>query len=1054
MGSVSARSRGLAIVLALSLGSNFGSDLVKAQEVPLDPAAVRQYNLAVGLQNKKLYAQAAVRWAAFIKDYAKDPRVPNAYHSLGICQLQDNKLTEAAASFRFVIANYPKFTALDASQFNLALVLYNVASTSKKPEDYRAASAAFAEVAAKYAQSKHAPSALYYQGECAYAVGELPSAVAAYEKVIATYPQSPLLPEVYYALGTAQQEAGQDAAALATYQAFLQKYPTDPQVNECKLRIGLAQFKLEKYAEAESVFAQLVAVPDFALADLALLRQAQCLHLREQYPQAAALYLTLPQKFAQSQRKGEALLSAAKCFYNAGDFPRVSTTVAPVIAEKLPEAAEATYWVARSLIRLMKPAEAVAELDKAIAAHAQSPYLPQLVFARADALYELPERRKETIPLYREFAAKYPDHELAPKALYMASLAALKLADFPTAQQSAAAFLANPKFAKHELLPSVLFVGGESFLLAPMAEPAKAEPLFRRVVAEFPMHAYAPQSQVRIGLCLHLSKQYDPAIAFLTPVVGTLKDPALAAEAQLLIGRCHGDAGRPEPAIAAYRASLAAKPNWDRGDEALLALAVTLRSQKKNAEAAAELQKLNAAYPMSLYRDQAFYQLGEVAFEEKKLDEAAANYKQVVTNFPKSDLAAPAQFGLGWAYYAKDDFAQAVPAFTALLTTFPQSDVALKGKYMRGLAERRLMQFEPAIKDLTEFIAAKPTETDGLEARYALALCQQGLKQYAPAVATLVAILKDKPDYADGDKVLYELGYAYTELKQQKEASEAFRQLATKYPKSPKSAESLFRVGEFHEAAKQYAEAAVAFAAGMDLTKDPGLRERLQYKLGWVQHQAGKFAEAAAAFQAQIKEHPQGTLLHAAEFLAGECLFRQDKFAEALPLYALVVAAKAKDQDKALYRSGTCANNTKNWAVGQQHFSALVQQFPKYELINEARYGLGLSLQMQNKLDEAKAVYDQVTKETNSETAAKSRFMIGVCAFTQKKFDEAIEHFLTTSTGYPYEHWQAEASFELGRCFIELKMPAQAKETLEGLVTQFPKHARAKDASALLASLK
>ncbi len=884
------------VAIGLVAGVNWAR---AADEAPVDAPAVRQYNLAVGLQNKKLFAQAGQRWSAFIKDFPKDPRLANAHHYLGICQLQENKLPEAAASFRTVLTTFPTFAGRDGSQFNLGLVLYNVAGASKKPDDWKAALAAFAEVNAKYAESKHAPSALFYQGECAFSNGDLPAAAATYQKLIATYPASPLLPEVYYALGTTQQGLGNDGDAIATFQTFLQKFPNDPQANESKLRIGMSNFNLKKYAEAEQAFSQLAGLKDFSLADFALLRQAQSLNLRGQFPQAAPLYESLPQKFPKSKHKGAALLAAGQCWFNAGQLAAAQKALAAVTTdktEKWDEAPEAAYWLGRTLLKLKKSKEAVAEFDRALAAYPSSSFLPQLSFGRIDALYEIPERRKETIRLFLDFAAKYPDHESAPKALYMAALAALQTGDYAAAQKQAAAFLGNAKFAKHELFPDALFVSAESFLLAKPADPAQAEAAFRRLATDFPQHPEAPAARVRIGLALNMAQKHDAAIAYLTPLAAELKNPALVAETQFLLGRCHSDAGRADQANAAFLAARDAKPDWDRGDEVLLALAASLQSQKKFPEATAELKKLNAAYAQSPYRDQALYQLAEIAYQEKNYAEAALQYQQLVTQFPKSDLAPAAQYGAGWAFYSKEDFEQAVHGFTALLSAYPQSPVAAKGKFLRGLANRRLTKFEPAAKDLTEFLATKPAEKDSLEARYALALCQIGLKQFEPAAATLATIVKDKPDYVDADKVYYERGYALVALKKPAEAADAFRQLATKYPSSPKAGESWFRVGEYLEETKKFAEAVQAYASGLERTKDADLREKLRYKQAWAQYQNGKYPEAAATLQAQLKEHPEGGLAPAASFLAAESFYRQDKFADALPLYAKLIAGKGPDQ--------------------------------------------------------------------------------------------------------------------------------------------------------------
>src|SRR5579872_383493 len=57
---------GILILAFLANIPFIGLQTAYAADEAADAAAVRQYNLAVGLQNKKLYAQAGQRWAAFI----------------------------------------------------------------------------------------------------------------------------------------------------------------------------------------------------------------------------------------------------------------------------------------------------------------------------------------------------------------------------------------------------------------------------------------------------------------------------------------------------------------------------------------------------------------------------------------------------------------------------------------------------------------------------------------------------------------------------------------------------------------------------------------------------------------------------------------------------------------------------------------------------------------------------------------------------------------------------------------------------------------------------
>ena len=117
---------------------------------------------------------------------------------------------------------------------------------------------------------------------------------------------------------------------------------------------------------------------------------------------------------------------------------------------------------------------------------------------------------------------------------------------------------------------------------------------------------------------------------------------------------------------------------------------------------------------------------------------------------------------------------------------------------------------------------------------------------------------------------------------------------------------------------------------------------------------------------------------------------------------------------------GACAAELKQWPDSQKHFAALVVAFPKFPQLGEARYGLGVALQNQNKLDEAAAEFQQIAKLSEGETAAKAQFMLGEIAFAKKQYEPAIEHFLTVAVGTSYPNWQALSRFEAGRCIIEL----------------------------------
>jgi TolA-binding protein len=132
----------------------------------------------------------------------------------------------------------------------------------------------------------------------------------------------------------------------------------------------------------------------------------------------------------------------------------------------------------------------------------------------------------------------------------------------------------------------------------------------------------------------------------------------------------------------------------------------------------------------------------------------------------------------------------------------------------------------------------------------------------------------------------------------------------------------------------------------------------------------------------------------------------------------------------------------------------LVDQFPDFTQLADAKYGIAYALQQQKQLAAAEQMYEQVAKTTETETAAKARFMIGELKFGNNEYEAAIEQFLTVTVGYPYETWQALARFETARCFRELGDVERAATTLREMIEKHPQHPRVADAEKMLLELK
>ncbi len=282
---------------------------------------------------------------------------------------------------------------------------------------------------------------------------------------------------------------------------------------------------------------------------------------------------------------------------------------------------------------------------------------------QADALYDLPDRRKESVALYADIAKRFPQAEAAPQAGYMAAFAALNATDFDAAHRHAEAFLKQHE--SHSLRPDVLFVNAES--LIQLGRPDDAGKLYQELLEKYPDHADHELWQVRRALSLHLKKQHNEVVEYLWPLTRKFKQPALVAEAEFLLGSSLLERKNYKEAADAFNAALKAQPNWRQADETLLGLSLAQRGLSDLKAAKTTLQRLLAEFPKSSVLDRAHFRLGEFNYAAGEYKDAAEHHRWVIENSPNSQLAPHALFGLAWAQLSQQNADEAAKTFTRLL---------------------------------------------------------------------------------------------------------------------------------------------------------------------------------------------------------------------------------------------------------------------------------------------------------------------------------------------------------------------------------------------------
>ena len=1013
-------------------------ETVEAQEET--PAATRQYAAAANLQIKKSYELAAEAWQEFIGQYKTDPRLGEAHYNLGVCCYFAEKLDLAQSTFQTVIERFPKLDKLQDAYLYLGAAQYAMAQGGKV-EMCDQAVRTFDALLAKFPQGEFVPDALYYKGECLYMRGKKQEAIPSYRTLLEKHPKHAFAAEATYALGVCEEELGQHQEAAKTYDAFLKAYPEHELAAEVSLRRAETLLALGQYEEAAKRFTAAAAAKGFELADYAAVRAADCRAQMKQYAEAAAQYESMLTQFPKSEHAGRAAVAAGKCYYLAGKYDQARKSLLATLSAGGQAAYDAAHWVALSWLKEKQPAKALEAVEKVLAKALsdKSPSAPQLMMDQADALYEIPERSKESIELYAKLVESFPKDPLAPQASYMAGFAALKHGENATALKHAGAFLAA--HAEHDLVADVMHVKAESHLL--LKQFAEADKQYGQLLERYPDHSDAEIWKVRRGLALNLQKKYKEAVDALKPAMAEIRRPELVAEAQYLIGKSQLELNQTQEAAASLEASIKAQPKWRSCDETLLALALAYRRLNDREKAKAAVNRLIAEFPESKLLAEAHYRLGECCYLGGDFKGAAAAYRKVTESWPESPLVPYALHELGCAEMDLDDAGGAERSLSTLLEKHPKHELASTARLSRGMARHRQGKYAPAVEDLQAFLKANPPPAEKADARYLLGLCQVGLGQHEPAVATFQALLKDDPQYASADNTLYQLAWALKLSGKQADAAKSFQQLATEHPDSPHAVEAHYHVGEFMYEKKDYGRAAVAYYNAMQKGGDPELDEKASHKLGWSYYHQEQYDNAQKTFRYQLVRYPKGQLALDAAFMEGECLFKQDKFQEALAAFEQVKSLANEDfQMLHLLHAGQAAAQLDEWERSLEFLQKCTDQFPDSPHAPQAFYEQAWAQQKLGNHEQAVKLYEKAISLTDSEVAARAQFMIGEVQFARKDYKEAITSYFKVMYGYSFETWQGQATFEAARCFEVLEKTDQAVKLYQELLEKFPESAR------------
>jgi TolA-binding protein len=511
---------------------------------------------------------------------------------------------------------------------------------------------------------------------------------------------------------------------------------------------------------------------------------------------------------------------------------------------------------------------------------------------------------------------------------------------------------------------------------------------------------------------------------------------------------------------------------------ALVRLAALLESQNRAEEAARVMAQCRAQYESGLAADPARspwvlllqYEHAAAVKESGKPAEAGAMFEALAKQFPGRPEA---DFALWRAGQCRRE------ALTARLA-LSRATIARPGVKPEELAAatKAVEDGLGTLRQTAEFFAAEAAKLAKTPSRagpyrrmlYEAAWCYRTLAEAEIEVAretlqkeALEKVLANarKRTGANGPAALNppEVPLAAIPLQpSEKAAREQYAAVIAAAGDSALAARARLELAEMQAQREDHNAALEQLASALESNPPQSLTEPIRLRVASCLL-AGREAKAALA---QL----QPVLANTASSLAGEarCLAAEAHLLAKDPASAVEQLLPFREQDpfrnmtaicdRALLRLGYAFAQVQKWDESRRSYETLVQRFNQSPWFFEARYGIGWSFENQNQHDSAVNAYQEVTRGTAAEVAARAQLAIGRCRLAQKRFDEATKELLVVPFTYDYPEHSAAALCEAGRARLEAGKPAEAAALWQTVTKDFPSSPWAETARQRISGIK
>lgn len=543
----------------------------------------------------------------------------------------------------------------------------------------------------------------------------------------------------------------------------------------------------------------------------------------------------------------------------------------------------------------------------------------------------------------------------------------------------------------------------------------QAQPIFESVYAETPTTEIGAEALFWSADSYYKLRQFSDAAQRFSIFIKNYPNNELIGAARYSLGWSYFVMGDYEKAVAPLEAFLndynpppIALFPYDTDTQ--LRIGDAYYAQGKYREAINFYNKAIGAEPGG---DYAMFQVANSYYRSGRTFEAVTTFRKVLRIYPFSRLREQAQYNVAYIYLNSDNYSQAIEEFQTVISKYPGTEWAARSQYNIGDSYYNAGEYDRAIEAYKNVLENYPRSSYIIDAVNGIQFSQLSSTGVDSSSAVLEDFLSNNPSSGTADRLRY------------------------------RQAETVYQTGDYEGAIRE-------FRQYLRITNSDNLTPEAYSNLADSYDKTGQKDKAIEAYQTIVDEFADDEQAPPALISLGNLYYEKASFEKSHDYFQRLLEKGNRFKQEAYVGMGRASLELGNTSVAKTEFEEALSVNANNAAAN---VGLGKVALVEERYEDAKALFTSVADKSSTVSGAEAQFYLGRIEQNQQNYEAAIETYAKVRVLFEaFEHWTSKALYNSAECHIRLGNRGDAISILNGIIEKYPDSEGAQQAQRLLDS--